>query len=127
MKRGRPFEVEWQESPDELFETFRREKNVERRMRLQALWQLRQGRSLEEVSQVVGTSYRTLQRWVAWYRSGGLAEVLRRIRGYASPGGRNYLTTEQEAAVKAKADAGAFRTAKEAARWIEAQWGVHYG
>lgn len=126
MKRGRPFEIEWQESIEELFEAYRKEKNIHRRTRLQALWQLRVGKSLEETSGLVGLSYRTLQRWVAWYRSGELAEVLRHTPGHAAPGGRSYLTPEQEREVKAQADTGAFRTAQEAVEWIAQQWGVHY-
>ena len=31
-----------------------------------------------------GVCYRTLQYWVAWYREGGLAEVLQRIPGHGS-------------------------------------------
>lgn len=126
MKRGRPLEIDWQHSIEELFELYRREKNVYRRTRLQALWQLRQGKTLKEVSELVGMSYRTLQRWVAWYRSGGLSEVLQRTPGYAAPGGGSYVTPLQEKAIKAKADTGAFRTAQEAAQWIEARWGIRY-
>ncbi|MBI3950575.1 MAG: helix-turn-helix domain-containing protein [Acidobacteria bacterium] len=33
------------------------------------------GKSLGEVTEVVGVGYRTVQRWVRWYRTGGLAEV----------------------------------------------------
>jgi transposase len=126
MKRGRPLEIEWQESAEELFEAYRREGNVHRRTRLQALWQLKQRKSLGEVSGIVGVSYRTLQRWVEWYRRGGLAEVLARTPGHGARGGPSYLTPEQERQVKAEADSGAFRTAQEAARWIEEQWGVRY-
>lgn len=64
MKRGRPLEIEWQESAEELFEAYLREGNVHRRTRLQPLWQLRQRKSLGEVSGIVGVSYCTLQRWV---------------------------------------------------------------
>ena len=126
MKRGRPFEVEWQESAEELYQAYRQEQNIHRRMRLQALWLLRQGQTMAEVGAVVGASYRTMQRWVAWYREGGLAPVLLRTPGYAAPGGKGYLTAEQEASVKAQADTGAFRTAQEAAEWIRQEWGVGY-
>lgn len=126
MKRGRPLVIEWQESVEELYEAYRREKDGPRRTRLQAMWQVSQGKSLAEVSALVGVGYRTLQRWVAWYRRGGLAEVLRRTPGHGAPGNPSYLTPAQEQAVKAQADAGAFRTAQEAAQWIAAQWGIHY-
>ena len=74
--RGRPLQIEWHESEAELYEHYRREKDSQRRMRRQALWQLRQGKSLGDVQQVVGISYRPLQRWVRLYRQGGLALVV---------------------------------------------------
>jgi len=126
MGRGRPFIIQWQESGAELLEKYRREKNVQRRTRLQALWQMRQGKSLGEVSPLVGASYRTLQRWIAWYREGGLARVLHRIPGHNSPGGQGKLTPEQLAQVKERLDTGAFRTAQEMRTWIQQQWGVSY-
>jgi DNA-binding response OmpR family regulator len=127
MKREHPSIADWQESADELFEKYRYEKNVYRRTRLQALWQLRQGKSPGEVSELVGVSYRTLQRWIRWYREGGLDEVLRRIPGRTLlPGGQSRLTAEQLAEAKEQLDAGTFRTAQEAREWIEARWGVTY-
>lgn len=126
MQRGRPFTIYWQESEDELFEKYRGEKNLQRRTRLQGLWQLRKGKSLEEVSQLLGVSYRTLQRWIAWYRQGGLEEVLRRIPGHNAPGGLTKLTGERLVAVKEQMDSGAFRTAREMRIWIQKQWGVSY-
>ncbi|MBL7184525.1 MAG: helix-turn-helix domain-containing protein [Anaerolineae bacterium] len=71
MRRRRFLEIEWRETAEELFEAYRGERNIHCRTRLQALWQLRQGKTLREVSAVAGVSYRTLQRWVAWYCSGG--------------------------------------------------------
>jgi transposase len=126
MRRGRPLEIDWQESAEELFEAYGREKDIHRRTRLQALWQLRQGKTLREIETTVGVSYRTLQRWVAWYRGDGLTEVLERTPGHAASGRAGYLTAEQEAEVKAEADKGAFRTAQEVAEWIAERWGVHY-
>ena len=126
MVRGRPFEVDWKEQAEELYAAYRQEKHVRRRTRLQALWQLREGKSMEEVSRWVGVSYRTLQRWVEWYRSGSLEEVLRRTPGHAATGRKSYLSREREARLKAKADTGAFRTAQEAIEWMETQWGIRY-
>ncbi len=56
----------------------------ERRTRLQAFWHLRSGKKMQEVAELVGIAYRTLQYWVAWYRYRGLAEVLRRISGHGN-------------------------------------------
>jgi hypothetical protein len=101
MKRGRPFEMEWEESAEELFEAYRQEKEVQRRTRLQALWLLRQGRSLEEGSQIVGVSYRTLQRWVAgsasahtgtWRPRGALLSNSATRGAGESPGGQRRVS-----------------------------------
>lgn len=126
MGRGRPLEVEWEEDAEELESLYRQERNPHRRTRLHALWLLRTGTSMGEVSHLVSVSYRTIQRWVGWYRAGGLQEVLGRIPGHGTPGGKSYLSIEQQTAVKAQADSGAFRTAQEAVQWIEEQWGVCY-
>jgi transposase len=126
MKRGRPLVIEWQESAEELKAAYRHEKDSYRRTRLQALWQLRSGKQLAEVQELVGVGYRTLQRWVQWYRRGGLREVLRRTPGQGAGGGHSPLSAQQQQAVKRQADLGAFRTAQEASRWIEQQWGVQY-
>lgn len=126
MERGRALIIEWHESVEELKAAYQREKDVDRRTRLQALWQLHSGKQLAEVQALVGVSYRTLQRWVQWYRAGGRAEVLRRTAGHGGRGGRSPLSAAQQQAVKRQADTGAFRTAQEASGWIEAQWGIHY-
>jgi len=46
-------------------------------MRLQALWLLRKGEYLYQVAAVVGCYPQTVQDWVAWYRKGGLEEVMK--------------------------------------------------
>jgi len=76
--RGRPFVVAWRETDTEeaLRAAYRAERRVDVRQRLHALWLLRSGtRRMDEVAQLVGANYRTVQRWVAWYREGGLEAV----------------------------------------------------
>jgi transposase len=124
--RGRVIEVEWRESAERLGELYRGEKQAERRTRLQALWLLRRGKRLEEVAALTGVGYRTLQRWLAWYRAGGLGEVLRRVRGHGSPGRAPRLSPAQRAALVARAGAGRFRTYHEARAWVQREYGVHY-
>ena len=57
----RRVQVEWQEDADELKELYLAEKDHQNRTRLQALWHLRQGRTLGEVADVVGKHPRTIQ------------------------------------------------------------------
>lgn len=89
---GRRLQIEWQESEGELKRRYQSEKHGERRARLQALWLLRQGKRVADVVAVIGVNYRTIQDWIAWYRQGGLLEVLRRVRGHQARGQPAYLT-----------------------------------
>jgi transposase len=124
-KRGRPLEIEWQKSEAELEQRYRQEKNGQRRSRLHALWRLRRGDSMEEVSELLSVSYRSLQRWLAWYRQGGVAEVLLRTPGHGG-GLSAQLDEAQLAELRAKVDSGVFHTAQEVADWIQQRRGVDY-
>ena len=73
---GRRLNIEWEDSEQSLQDRYQRRTDHQDRVRLQALWLLREGRSLSEVASVVGKCYETVRRWTEWYRSGGLEEVL---------------------------------------------------
>jgi transposase len=122
---GRPLVIEWREDAAELREAYRRERDAEVRPRLQALWLVREGRSLREVAALVGVHYVTLQRWVAWYRAGGLAEVRRHKNG-GRQGRAPFLAPGRVGAFAARARQGAFRTAEDARAWLRAELGVAY-
>jgi transposase len=124
--RGRPLVIHWNESEEDLYGLLRRERNGHRRARYQALWMLRRGHNISEVSQTVGVDYRTVQRWVSWYRKDGLAAVIRRTPGYAAPGQPSRLNREQITQLMAKADTGSFRTVRDAMSWVEREFGVKY-
>ena len=106
---GRRLEVDWQETASELRKRYRDERNSERKTRLHAFWQLRLGKTLKDVAQWVGIGYRTLQDWVAWYRHGGLAELLQRIKGHGIQGRPAKLYALQQKALAAKVSLGSFR------------------
>src|SRR3954470_23304478 len=76
-RRGRKLTVEWGAEDDgaSLRARYRRERRADVRPRLQGLWLVRTGRTTREVAEVIGVEERTVQRWLAWYRAGGLAEV----------------------------------------------------
>lgn len=124
--RGRPLVIQWNESEEELYGLLRRERNGHRRARYQALWMLRRGHNISEVSQHVGVDYRTVQRWVSWYRKDGLDAVIRRTPGYAAPGQPSRLSREQIALLMAQADRGVFRTVRDAMAWVQREFGVTY-
>src|SRR5438270_9004010 len=109
-RRGRPFVVAWAEEDTEeaLRAAYRDEQRADVRDRLHALWLLRSGeRRLGEVAAVLGVQYRTVQRWVGWYREGGLAAVrAHRMGGY---GQAPRLTPEEHEHVASEVATGRFR------------------
>ena len=117
--------IAWQEDACALRELYAKERDIQRRTRLQALWQLRRGVTVSEVAGLVGKHPRTVQEWVAWYRHGGLAEVLaRRHGGYG--GKKRWLTEEQEQALVAAASAGEVRRIQDGVNWAREHYGVAY-
>ena len=121
---ARKLQIDWKESEEELHQLYKQEKDHQNRTRLQALWLLRPGRTMKEVSGLVGVHYRTVQEWVAWYRQGGVEKVLSHRHG-GHGGAESRLSKEQEAKLKAKAEAGEVRTILDGVEWAKAQ-GVEY-
>lgn len=122
---ARKLQVEWQEDAETLKTLYRKETDVRKRQRLHAFWLVRQGRTMAEVAPLVGVTYRTLQRWMAWYREGGLEAVLSRLHGGARERERR-LSPAQEAELKALADSGAIRSVNDAVRWAKETHQVEY-
>jgi transposase len=123
---GRRLQVEWQEEPENLKLLYRQEKQPQRKERLLVLWHLRAGQRVEAIAAMTGTSCRVIQRWVAWYRVGGLAEVLYRVTGHASQGQDPYLSQVQQKALVARVKLGDFATVWDVMAWVEARWGIVY-
>jgi transposase len=124
MAGGRPLRIDWQDEAEALGAAYRQERDREVRPRLQALWLLRQGRSLADTAAVVGVHYRTLQTWLAWYRAGGLAAV--GAHHQAGKGRAAYLTPTQQDELVAEIACGRFFTAQEVREWVAERFGVHY-
>jgi transposase len=118
--------VDWAETAEELEGQYRRERNVERRKRLGALWRVRVGDRIPDAGRVVGVGSRTVDRWLGWYRGGGLGEVLRRVPGYGALGQPHRLSAAQQQELLAHAERGQFRTYEEARAWVERAHGVEY-
>jgi transposase len=123
---GRKLEIDWQETASELKKCYRKERNSERKIRLHVFWQLRLGKTLKDVAELVGIGYRTLQSWVVWYRHGGLAEVLQRIKGHGNQGRPAKLKAIQQKAFAAKVALGCFRNVWDAVQWVRDRWKVQY-
>src|SRR5829696_2537498 len=125
-RRGRKLMVEWAAADDaaSLYERYRRERRPDVRPRLHGLWLVRTGRTTREASEVLGVDERTVQRWLAWYRTGGLAPLKDRHAG--SQGAPSFLTPEQKADLAAEVATGRFRTAAEIRAWVQERWGASY-
>jgi transposase len=123
---SKPVVVEWAETADELEERYRAERDVERRKRLGALWRVRAGDRVAEAGRAAGVGGRTVERWLRWYRVGGLADVLRRVPGHGATGATSRLTAEQQRRLVAQCGAGAFRTYDEARAWVREAFGIEY-
>ena len=124
--RGRPFRIAWAvaDTPEAVKAAYQAERDPQVRTRLHALWLLRCGWGLGAVAAAVGVDYRSVQRWAAWYRAGGLREV----RGHqmGGTGQTPFLTAEQQLAVAEVVATGRFRTAREIADWIAEEYGARY-
>lgn len=125
-RRGRKLRIEWAAGDDaaSLQARYRRERRADVRPRLHALWLVRTGRTTRETAAVLGVDERTVQRWLAWYRAGGLTPLEARHAG--SQGAPSFLTPEQRAELAEEVATGRFRTAAEIRRWVQAHWGVSY-
>ncbi len=123
---SKPVAVPWRETAEELERQYRAERNVERRKRLGALWRVRAGDRVGDAGRGAGVGGRTVERWLAWYRAGGLAEVLRRVPGQGAVGQPHRLTAAQQAQLLEHVGRGEFRTYEEARAWVEAEYGVGY-
>jgi transposase len=123
---SKPVVVAWSETTEELEGRYRAERDVERRKRLGALWRVRAGDRVGDAGRAAGVGGRTVERWLGWYRAGGLAEVLRRVPGHGATGSASRLTAEQWATVVDRAGQGEFRTYGEARAWVREAFGVEY-
>lgn len=125
-RRGTPLRMDWaaKDTVEGLQGRYRRERRVDVRPRLHGLWLVRQGQTARAAAEVLGVHERTVQRWLAWYRQGGLAAVEDRHAG--SQGAPSFLTPEQRARLADEVATGRFRTAAEIRAWVAERWDVQY-
>lgn len=126
MRRGRKLTVEWAAGDDaaSLYARYRRERRADVRPRLHGVWLVRTGKTTREVAEVLGVDERTVQRWLAWYRAGGLAPL--EARHAQGRGAASFLTPEQTAELAEEVATGRFRTAAEIRDRVQERWGVAY-
>ena len=118
--------IDWQHTADELKALYQREQDGKRRQRLHALWLMRERtRTRDEVAAVVGAGERTVQRWLDWYRAGGLPTLDAHRLGQAG-GVVARVSVDDQALLAAYAADGTFHTIDEARQWVEATCSVAY-
>jgi transposase len=102
----------------------RRDQEPDKRIfrRLSALLGLDNGCSQEEVAQILGTTARTIRRWIKIYLKTGLDGLC--VLG--NEGRKCTLTNAQLETLQEQVEAGNFRAAKQARRWIADNCGVKY-
>jgi transposase len=122
---ARNLKIDWQDDVETLSAAYRNAKDAQDRQRLQALWLLRQGRAMAEIATIVGVHYRTVQKWVSWYRQGGIEAVVAHRHGGRRVHARR-LSAAQEAELKQKADAGEMRRIEDGVVWAQATHQVGY-
>ena len=103
---------------------YRAELDGRKKERLHALWLLRSDWTVKRVSVVLGVHYTTVQRWVKWYRTGGLDKMTSHRRG--GYGRQPYLDKDDLTLLEWEIEAGVFDTAADVRDWIETQCGVRY-
>ena len=123
---GRPLRIDWNknDTPEALKEAYRSQTDINIRTRVHLLWLVRSGWQIKAASEAVGAHYRSAQRWIEWYRDGGLDEVVsRKMGGVGQP---RFLSEARESGLVDEVGSGRFRTAGEIADWIESEYGVRY-
>jgi transposase len=119
-----PPDIHWKETRSEMFKLSVSEPNPELQIRFQTFTWMINGKSIEEVSEILEIDPRDVEQWLAWYRHGGLAEVRRHRQG--SRGRPTMLTAEQLKILKTKLSGGTLRTAQEVKDWVYEVFGVEY-
>lgn len=116
---ARRLHVERQEDEATLKEYYLSEKDMQNRTRLQALWQLRRGRTIVEVAELDSG----LGCLVSPGRFGGGA-LQHRHGGHS--GKQSWLSDDQMDELKAAASAGKMHCIQDGVQWVQEKHGVTY-
>ena len=86
---------------------------------------MRRGHGATEAAALVGVHRGSVQRWLGWYRQGGLAAVGQHRRG-GRQGRVAHLTAAQQARLSAETALGTIATVGQARTWVAQRCGVRY-
>jgi transposase len=122
---GPKLAIDWQEDAATLKQMLLKETDLEIRPRLHALWLVCSGHSLTESARLLAVAYSSVHRWLSWYRTGGLAEVLRHRNG-GRQGRPSWLTADQRRQLLSEIKDGRFHTAEDIKDHLQRNYGVSY-
>ena len=108
---------------DLLLETLRNRKPGWERERLTALKQALAGKDTSEVALGLGRSVTTVKSWIDKFRSGGVDGLLSKDKGTGPP---SQLTVEMRDAMAKQLEAGKWRTAGDAWKWLSENFEVSH-
>ena len=117
--------IKWKrkEPLEKLEQAYKHEKDGRVKMRIWAIWQMRQGATGREVSRMIGVEERTVYRWLSRYQESGLAGLSDKPKsGRAVKVGREEVGEE----VLEAARNGKIRTLTELQQWIKHRYKVNY-
>lgn len=116
-------------SNHDFMSRYRRESHGPSKIRLLALHHLQQGKSTQEVSNILGYPRQTIWEWLQWFKKGGLERICSKPVGR---GRKHKLTDSQreqlyEAVPELQEQlSGGRLKANDIRIWIEKKWGVKY-
>ena len=120
--RRRPIDVHRQSA--EVLERESSEKIPWKLQRLQGIRLALEGQDgYRRIAQIVRTTAATLNKWINWYREGGIKGLLSRPVGWQ--GGKTpRFTPEEWERFRAQLAKGTWRTARDAQRWLRETLGL---
>ncbi len=108
---------------------YRSEKQGEAKMRYYALWQLQQGKQINDVAEALSYDRHTIRNWISWVREVGAERLRERAKGQGRPA-RLSKAQQQElkAAIPAmqKARKGGRIKGHDILTFIKEKWQVEY-
>lgn len=110
---------------DEVRSLYKTEKEAWRRERLLAVKLGLEGKlSLADIAEQLGRARSVIQNWFNAYREGGIEKLLSRKSGIAGRKPTAKITKQISEQIVSKLEAGEWRTAKEAEKWLKDEHGV---
>ena len=111
----RKLEVKGPSTPKEIEEAYKASRGVHERERLLAIELGQKGKySIAQIGEILGRGRRTIARWIAAYREGGIEQLLER----RYEGRKPRLSPEEQSELLEGLRTGKWKSAKQILRWL---------